>query len=147
MVSPLKWQWPERRGRRAAALADDTFVMAILSSLASADVTLPDGTELFVGSFALVAPDKPAVPDSEDPEFAALAEEYADVFELPKGLPPSRGREYELVIDSGDAPMPKSPPLKRFSQGELNWTSAGGRWSTSWKWGGFSRRALLTQRP
>ena len=45
------------------ALAEDAFVMASLSSLASADVTLPDGTELFVGSFALVAPDKQAVPD------------------------------------------------------------------------------------
>ena len=120
LVSPLKWKWPGRRGRRAAALADHAFVMASLSSLASADVTLPDGTELFVGYFALVAPDKPAVPDSEDPEFAALAEEYADVFELPKGLPPSRGRDYELVIDTGDAPMPKSRPLKRFSQGELD---------------------------
>ena len=101
-------------------MADDTFVMVSLSSLAYANVTLPDSTELFVGSFALIAPDKPAVPYSEDPEFAALEEEYADVFELPKGLPPSRGREYELVIDTGDAPMPKSRPLKRFSQGELD---------------------------
>ena len=43
--------------------------MASLSSLALADVTLPDGTELFVGSLALFAPDMPVVPDSEDPEF------------------------------------------------------------------------------
>ena len=92
--------------------------MASLSSLASADVTLSDGTELFVGSFTLVAPDKQAVPDSEDQEFAALAEEYADVFKLPNGLPPSSSREYELVIDTGDALMPRSRPLKRFSQGE-----------------------------
>ena len=88
-------------------MADDVFIMASLSSLASADVTLPDCTELFVGSFALVAPDKSVVPDSEDSELAALAEEYTEVFELPKGLPPSRGREYELVIDTGDVPMPK----------------------------------------
>ena len=101
-------------------MADHAFIMASLSSLASADVTLPDGTELFVGSFALVAPDKQAVPNLEDPEFAALAEEYSKVFELPKGLLPSRGREYELVIDTGDAPMLKSRPLKRFSQGELD---------------------------
>ena len=47
------------------------------------------------------------MPDSEDPEFAALVEEYADVFELPKDLLPSSGREYELVIDIGDAPMPR----------------------------------------
>ena len=119
LVSPLKWRWPERRGRRAAALAENAFVMASLSSLASADVTLPDGTELFVGSFALVAPDKLLVPDSEDPEFAALEEEYANVFELPS-LQPSSGREYELVIDTGDAPMQRLCPLKRFSQGKLD---------------------------
>ena len=94
--------------------------MASLSSLASANVTLPDETELFVSSFALVTPDKQAVPDSEDPEFAALAEEYADVFELPKGLPTSSSREYELVINTGDVPMPRSRPLKRFSEGELD---------------------------
>ena len=120
LVSPLKWRWPERRGRRAAALAENAFVMASLSSLASADVTLPDGTELFVGSFALVAPDKLLVPDSEDPEFAALEEEYANVFELPKGLLPSCSSEYKLVIDTGDAPMLRLRPLKRFSQGKLD---------------------------
>ena len=75
-------------------MADDVFIMASLSSLALANVTLPDSTELFVGSFTLFAPDKMAVPNSEDLEFVALAEEYTDVFELPKGLPPSSGREY-----------------------------------------------------
>ena len=52
-------------------MADDVFIMASLSSLALANVTLPDSTELFVGSFALVVPDKQAVPYLEDPEFAA----------------------------------------------------------------------------
>ena len=88
--------------------------------LALADVMLPDCTELFAGSFTLVVPNKQAVPDSEDPEFEVLEEEYANVFELPKGLQPSSCCEYELVISTGDAPMPRSRPLKRFSQGELD---------------------------
>ena len=49
-----------------------------------------------------------------------LAEEYANVFELPKGLQPSRGCDYQLVINTGDAPMQKSLPLKHFSQGKLD---------------------------
>ena len=42
----------------------------------------------------MVEPDKPAVPDLENPEFAVLVEEYANMFELPKGLQPSSCREY-----------------------------------------------------
>ncbi len=35
----------------------------------------------------------------------------------PPGLPPDRGME--LVIEMGDAPMPRSCPVKRLSEGEL----------------------------
>ena len=35
----------------------------------------------------------------------------------PPGLPPERGME--LVIETGDAPMPRSRPVKRLSEGEL----------------------------
>ena len=73
-----------------------------------------------MGSFALVAPDKPAVPDFKDQEFTALAEEYANVFELPKGLQPSSGCKYKLVINTGDPPMPWLCPLKHFSQDKLD---------------------------
>jgi hypothetical protein len=71
---------------------------------------MPDGTELFVGAFSLVQPDAPP-PGSDHPAFEALVQEY-DVFNLPIGMPPDRGREFELVIDTGDALMPRSRPLK-----------------------------------
>ena len=50
--------------------------------------------------------------------FAALKVEYADVLGgAPPGMPPERGME--LVIETGDAPMPRSRPVKRLSEGEL----------------------------
>jgi hypothetical protein len=50
--------------------------------------------------------------------FAALKAEYVDVLGgAPPGLPPDRGME--LVIETGDAPMPRSRPVKRLSEGEL----------------------------
>jgi len=117
--SPLLWRRPSVGAAGRAGLADDLHAMACLSSLASADLTLPDGTELFVGAFSLVQPDAPP-PGPDHPAFEALVQEYDDVFNLPIGMPPDRGREFELVIDTGDAPMPRSRPLKRFSQGELD---------------------------
>ena len=42
------------------------------------------------------------------------------MFELPKGLLPSSGSGYKLVIDTGDEPVLKSRPLKRFSKGKLD---------------------------
>jgi hypothetical protein len=67
-------------------LADDLHAMACLSSLASADLTLPDGTELFMGGFSLVQPDAPS-PGSDHQAFEALVQEYDDVFNLPIGIP------------------------------------------------------------
>ena len=54
--SPLLWRRPSVGAAGRAVLADDLHAMACLSSLASADLTLPDGTERFVGAFSLVQP-------------------------------------------------------------------------------------------
>ena len=51
-------------------------------------------------------------------KLAALKAEYADVLGgAPPGLPPDR--DMELVIETGEAPMPRSSPVKRLSEGEL----------------------------
>ena len=99
-------------------MAGDAFAMACLASLADADITLPDGTSLGLGNFTITPSDDPAALDP--PDFAQLAEEFKDVFKLPKGLPPDRGPEFTLRIDTGDEPMPRSRQLKRLTQGELN---------------------------
>ncbi len=84
---------------------------------------LRDGTALFYGSFSLLTEDLSfSLPGEtwDPPDFAALAAEYAAVLAgPPPGLPPDRGAEFELRIDTGDRPMPRSRPMKRLSQGEL----------------------------
>jgi hypothetical protein len=78
---------------------------------------LRDGTELHLASFN-VADAELRLAGDDDPAFAALKVEYADVLGgAPPGLPPERGME--LVIETGDAPMPRSRPVKRLSEGEL----------------------------
>ena len=48
---------------------------------------------------------------ADAPAFAALKAEYADVLRgPPPGLPPDRGME--LVIETGDAPVPRSRAVK-----------------------------------
>ena len=85
---------------------------------------LLDATCLFLGHLTLHSEDVsfslPAE-ESDPPEFGALAAEYAEVLAgPPPGLPPDRGPEFELRIDTGDHPMPRSRPMKRLSQGELD---------------------------
>ena len=54
-------------------------------------------------------------------QFVALAAEYADVLAgPPPGPPPDWGPEFELRIDTGNHPMPRSRPMTRLSQGELD---------------------------
>ncbi len=54
----------------------------------------------------------------DDPAFAALKVEYADVLgRAPPGLPPELGME--LVIETRDALMPWLRPVKRLSEGGL----------------------------
>jgi len=87
-------------------------------------VTLPDGTALLLGQLAFSAAQKQFVlpPDLGDPpEFVDMAREFADVLAgPPPGLPPDRGADFELRIDTGQHPMPRSRPMKRWSQGELD---------------------------
>ena len=78
---------------------------------------LRDGTELHLASFH-PAEAELHLTGSDDPAFATLKAEYADVLAgAPKGMPPDRGME--LVLETGDAPMPRSRPVKRLSEGEL----------------------------
>ena len=78
---------------------------------------LRDGTELYLAAFCLVEAEL-RLAGEDDPAFATLKTEYADVLGgAPPGLPPERGME--LVIETGDAPMPRSRPVKRLSEGEL----------------------------
>ena len=78
---------------------------------------LRDGTELHLAPFGLADAELP-LEGVDDPSFAALKIEYADVLGgAPPGLPPERGME--LVIETGNAPMPRSRPVKRLSEGEL----------------------------
>ena len=78
---------------------------------------LTDGTVLHLASFCL-ADAELHLEGSDDPAFAALKARYADVLGgAPPGLPPDRGMELEL--ETGDAPMPRSRPVKRLSEGEL----------------------------
>jgi hypothetical protein len=54
----------------------------------------------------------------DDAAFAAIKVEYADVLgRAQPGLPLELGME--LVIETGDAPMPQSRPVKRLLEGEL----------------------------
>ena len=78
---------------------------------------LKDGTELHLASFCL-ADAELRLAGADDPVFTALKVRYADVLSgAPPGMPPDRGMELEL--ETGGAPMPRSRPVKRLSEGEL----------------------------
>ena len=78
---------------------------------------LKDGTELHLASFCL-ADAELRLAGTEDPPFAALKVKYADVLGgAPPGVPPDRGME--LQLETGDARIPRSRPVKRLSDGEL----------------------------
>ena len=121
--------WAPPAGRRSAvaalaAAATAAWAEDTLAGLADSGTTLADGTALLVGQISF-ATDGPAftlpADDGDPPEFAALASEYADVLaDPPPGLPPDRGPAFELRIETGTHPMPRSRPMKRWSQGELD---------------------------
>ena len=78
---------------------------------------LKDGTVLHLASFCL-ADAELRLEGADDPAFATLKVRYADVLGgAPAGMPPDRGMELEL--ETGGAPMPRSRPVKRLSDGEL----------------------------
>ena len=124
---PALWCPPGRRPTAAAVFAAAASAVSTedtLAGLADTGTTLADGTELLDGRIAFAA-DGPAftlpVDDGDPPDFAALAGEYADVLaDPPPGLPPDRGRAFELHLETGTHPMPRSRPMKRWSQGELD---------------------------
>ena len=78
---------------------------------------LKDGTELHLASFCL-EDSALHLAGADDPAFTTIKAKYSDVLGgAPPGLPPDRGMELEL--ETGDAPMPRSRPVKRLSDGEL----------------------------
>ncbi len=99
---------PDGRSRVAPSLA---------SRFVGGTEVLRDGTELHLASFGL-ADAELRLEGADAPAFATLKAEYADVLGgPPPGLPPDRGME--LVIETGDALMPRSRPVKRLSEGKL----------------------------
>jgi hypothetical protein len=104
-----------------SAAAQAAWTEDVIAGLAEGGTTLGDGTELFLGTILPVEEPAPTRADGDPPEFVALAAEFADVLAgPPPGLPPDRGPEFELRIETGSAPMPRSRPMKRWSQGELD---------------------------
>jgi hypothetical protein len=95
-----------------AAWAADT-----LAGLADAGTTLAYGTELLVChiAFAVEGPAFTLQPFGGDPpEFASLTAEFGDVLGgPPPGLPPDRGQDFELRIETGSHPMPRSRKMNR----------------------------------
>ncbi len=124
---PSRWCPPAGRPSLVAALAAAAaaaWTTDTLAGLADAGTTLDDGTGLFIGnvSFAVDGPAFVLPAEDGDPlDAAALIAEYVDVLAgPPPGLPPDRGPEFELRIDTGSHPMPRSRQMKRWSQGELD---------------------------
>ena len=127
---PSLWRPPPASHGPAAAAAaceaaaQDAWAADTLAGLAEHGLTLEDGTEVGLGTISIAAEDLSfGLPAAEqDPaEFESLKTEFATVLAgPPPGMPPDRGPEYELHIDTGDSAMPRSRPMKRWSQGELD---------------------------
>ena len=102
-----------RRARRRAGLAPAPPLPRFLDGME----LLTDGTELHLASLRF-ADASIALEGQDHPDFAALKAEFADVLAgPPPGLPPDRG--IELVLETGNRPMPRTRPIKRLSEGEL----------------------------
>ena len=71
---------------------------------------LKDGTKLHLASFCRADAELHLV-GTNDPAFAALKVKFAEgLGGAPPGMPPDRGMELEL--ETGDARMPRSRPVK-----------------------------------
>jgi hypothetical protein len=106
---------PQQGPRRVIVLLDTGPTHCLICARLTAGLGLrPLGRrmELQLASFSL-ADAELCLEVIDDVALAALKAEYADV----PGMPPGRGMELEL--ESGNAPMPRSRPVKRLSDGEL----------------------------
>ena len=78
---------------------------------------LQDGTTLFLATLGMVDGEL-RLEGKDDPAFEPLIARYQETLGgPPKGPPPDRGSE--LVLETGDAPIPRSRPLERLSAGKL----------------------------
>ena len=124
---PSHWVSPSGRQASFAALTAATAkaswahdIAVTLAGLADTSVTLPEGTELFIGRITFAA-DGPAFtlpPDGNPPEFAASAEEYSLAL-LPASRQIAEQRSNYISIRVRTS-MQRSRPMKRWSQGELD---------------------------
>ena len=78
---------------------------------------LRDGTELHLARFGL-ADAMVKLSGQDDPAFTAMKAEFKDVLAGPPAERPP-ALDMELVLETGDRPMPRSRPVKRLSEGEL----------------------------
>jgi len=129
-VRPSLWR-PPPTGRKAAAAAaaavaaaENAWAADTLAGLADGEgMLLNDGTVVGLGSISIAAEDlsfSTPVEEADPPEFEDLKRDFAATLAgPPPGLPPDRGPEFELHIYTGDAPMARSRPMKRFSEGEM----------------------------
>ena len=127
---PSLWRPPPASHGPAAAAAaceaaaQDAWAADTLAGLAEHGLTLEDGTEVGLGTISIAAEDLSfglSAAEQDPAEFESLKTEFATVLAgPPPGMPPDRGPEYELHIDTGDSAMPRSRPMKRWSQGELD---------------------------
>ena len=119
------WTSPSALAAALSAAAEAAWATDTLAGLADSGTTLADGMEVFVGSMTFTADGPastlPGPPDEGDPpDFAAIVAWYGDVLGgPPPGLPPDRGPEFELRIETGSHPMPRSRPMKRLSPGTV----------------------------
>jgi hypothetical protein len=105
----------ERWKRRRCGL--DPALSRFTTGTDSTPERLTNGTELHLASLRFVDTSL-KLQGADHPAFAALKSEFADVLGgPPPGLPPDRG--IELVLETGDHPMPRTRPTKRLSEGEL----------------------------
>ena len=99
---------------------------------------LNDGTVVGLGSISIAAEDlffSTPVEEADPPEFEDLKRDFAATLAgPPPGLPPDRGPEFELHINTSYTPMARSRPMERFSEGEMEVCSKQVAWLLDNSW-------------
>lgn len=67
-----------------------------------------DGEGMVIEFAGLIAPELGAVQTFSE-KWAAVIEQFAEVFQEPTGLPPSRGREHAITLENGAQPVSVRP--------------------------------------